>query len=214
MNNVKTIIFGVIAVLILIGLVWYSGIGRQSASVIDTDGGDQIVALDVEDLILGSPDAPVTIIEYSSHTCGHCIDFHNDTFPLLVDKYVKTGQVRFILRLVSPLELGMSVLCANEQSSFSEFNEYLFANIGELESVDGLKEMAGTLGLDQDAFSQCLDSERYKDRISQWFDQVREDGVEGTPTFFINGQKLVGNQSLEVFEQVIEEILNQEALNQ
>jgi len=69
--------------------------------------------------------------------------------------------------------------------------------------------MAGTLGLDQDAFSQCLDSERYKDRVNQWFDQVREDGVEGTPTFFINGQKLIGNQPLEVFEQIIEEALSQ-----
>ena len=211
MDNVKTIIFGVIAILVLIGLVWYSGVGRQgddqSASITDTD--DQIIAQDVEDLVLGSPDAPVTIVEYSSHTCGHCIDFHNDTFPLLVDKYVKTGQVKFILRLVSPLELGMSVLCANEQERFPEFNEHLFARIEELESVDGLKEMAGTLGLDQDAFSQCLDSERYKDRVNQWFDQVREDGVEGTPTFFINGQKLIGNQPLEVFEQIIEEALSQ-----
>jgi len=211
MDNVKTIIFGVIAILVLIGLVWYSGVGRQgddqSASITDTD--DQIIAQDVEDLVLGSPDAPVTIVEYSSHTCGHCIDFHNDTFPLLVDKYVKTGQVRFVLRLVSPLELGMSVLCANEQEKFPEFNEHLFARIEELESVDGLKEMAGTLGLDQDAFSQCLDSERYKDRVNQWFDQVGEDGVEGTPTFFINGQKLIGNQPLEVFEQIIEEALSQ-----
>src|SRR5262245_16618107 len=50
------------------------------------------------DLVLGKDDAPITVVEYASMTCGHCANFHNKVFPTLKEKYIDTGKVRFVMR--------------------------------------------------------------------------------------------------------------------
>ena len=215
MIDKKTIVFGLIAVAALTGVVWYVSQNKQdiqevtgqAASILTKDKAEQVVEGLVEELVLGSPEAPVTIIEYSSHFCGHCVNFHVQTLPLLMDKYVKTGQVKIFSRLLSPPELGMAVLCAAEQGSFQEFNSYLFEHSQELKTVDDLRTIAGTLNLNQDDFNQCFDSNKYEEKVMGWFTQAQENGVGGTPTFFINDQQVVGNQPLSVFEEIIEQEL-------
>jgi len=212
--NKKTYILGIIAIAVVAGIVWYGNnnqVGDQMSSALDSIQGDSESNIQetTEDLFVGSPDAPVTIIEYSSHFCSHCIDFHEDTLPLLMEKYIKTGQVKLISRFVSPVEIGMAIFCANEQDKFSEFSDYVFEHAQELESADKLKTMAGALELNQDDFNQCFDDRKYEDRVEEWFDQATQAGVEGTPTFFINGQKIVGHQPLSVFEEVIEQALGE-----
>jgi|TARA_Y100000031_G_scaffold157091_1_gene215867 protein-disulfide isomerase len=218
MSNKKTIILGLIAILILAGIVWYAGeygegLTDQTAAIVDNiEEQSPIVDTSVnlaEELITGDPEAPVTMVEYSSHFCGFCAKFHQETLPLIMDKYIKTGQVKLVSRLVSPLELGLNVLCADEQEAFPEMNEYLFEHAGELGSVEDLKAIAGTLGLDQDQFDECFDSARHENKVKTWFEQATQDQVSGTPTFFINGHKIVGNQPYEVIEQAIEDALNQ-----
>ena len=215
MIDKKTIVFGLIAVAALTGVVWYVSQNKQdiqevtgqAASILTKDKAEQVVEGLVEELVLGSPEAPVTIIEYSSHFCGHCVNFHVQTLPLLMDKYVKTGQVKIFSRLLSPPELGMAVLCAAEQGNFQEFNSYLFEHSQELKTVDDLRTVAGTLNLNQDDFNQCFDSNKYEEKVMGWFTQAQENGVGGTPTFFINDQQVVGNQPLSVFEEIIEQEL-------
>jgi len=230
MTNKKTVILGIIALAVLGGLVWRgsrSGLSltEQAASILGGNESTEESFLPVEkEFVLGSPEAPVTIIEYSSHFCSHCADFHLQTLPLIIDKYTKTGQVKFIPRRLSPSELGQAMLCAQEQGKFQQVDEYLFVHNQELIEqtqkavseddlivivADWLKTMAANLGLNKDSFNQCLDSERYQERALVWFRQAEGAEVSGTPTFFVNDQLVVGNQPYDVFEEIIEQELAQ-----
>jgi predicted DsbA family dithiol-disulfide isomerase len=103
----------------------------------------------------------------------------------------------------------MAVLCANEQGDFQTLNEYLFEHAQEIQSVSGLKAIAASIGLNQDDFNDCYDSGKYQEKVEQWFNQANQDEVGGTPTFFINGVEVGGNQPYAIFEQIIEGLLNQ-----
>lgn len=213
MNKTKTIILGLIALAFLVGVVWYGfqnqdAVNKQKASALES-GQEVSFPKVTSEFVLGSPEAPVTMIEYSSHFCGHCIDFHNNNLPLLMDKYIKTGQVKLISRFVSPAEIGLAILCAREQDKFSEVSDYFFEHSQELKSVDDVKPMALQIDLDQESFNQCYDSKKYEDKVVEWFDQATESGVAGTPTFFVNGQEINGNQPISVFEQIIDQALEQ-----
>ena len=215
MGKWKTTILGLIAIILLTGIVWYTDqnkqpIDNQTASVLES--ADQSLTGSVklklsDELFIGNPEASVTIIEYASHFCGFCVDYHLETLPLLVDEYIKIGKVKMVFRLLSPPELSMAVLCANEQGGFQEFNTFLYENIQDIKSVDDLKKTAGLLELNQNEFDQCLDSNKYQEKAVKWFDQATSAGVEGTPTFFVNNEKVVGNQPITVFEDIIEQEL-------
>ena len=73
---------------------------------------------------------------------------------------------------------------------------------------DNLKQFAGQLGLDEEAFSQCLDSGKYTDIVQQEKQMAQQLGVQSTPTFVINGTPLIGAQPFENFQQVIESIMD------
>jgi len=75
-------------------------------------------------------------------------------------------------------------------------------------SQDNLKQFAGQLGLDEDAFSQCLDSGKYTDIVQQEKQMAQQLGIQSTPTFVINGRPVVGAQPFENFQRVIESILD------
>ena len=213
--NKKTYILGFIALVVLVGVVWFGsrnkdGIVNQAASILGDDQGQEIIAQEVTgDLFIGSPDAPVIMIEYSSHFCSFCVDFHNETLPLLMEKYIKTGQVKLISRFISPAEVGLAIFCAQEEGKYSELSDYIFGHIQEIEKAEDLRVMAQAINLNQENFNQCFDDNKYKDRVKEWFDQATQSGVDGTPTFFINGQKIIGNQPYLIFEEAIEKALNE-----
>lgn len=215
MKDKKTIIFGIGAVMFLIVVVWCAGkygqnITGQAASVLGLVEEEQSTEeILTDEFFLGNPDASVIIIEYSSHFCGHCANFHNNTLPLIIDEYIKTGKVKFISRLLSPPELGMSVLCAQDQGKFQEFNKYLFESIENIKSIEELMAVATILELNQDEFDMCFNSNKYQTASEKWFEQAQEAGVEGTPTLFVNDQQIVGNQPYSVFKSAIEEALNE-----
>lgn len=158
-----------------------------------------------EEIILGHPNAPVTMIEYGSYLCGHCVNFARYTMPQIEENYIKTNKVKFIYRSYPPLELGMAALCANEQGKFWQYHDYLFQR--NIQREEDLKQYALEIGLNGDEFNQCLDSEKYKQKAENWYKLGQEQGIEGTPTFFINDQKIVGNLPYEEFKKVIEEEL-------
>jgi len=214
MQNKKTIILGLIAIILLTGVVWYatknkSEITNQAASIIGIDSENKKVTELDGDFILGDPSAPVTIIEYSSHLCGACSIFHETTLPLIIENYVKIGKVKVIPRLVSHPALSIAVLCAQEQEAFWETNEYIFKNIETIQTIDDIKAIASILKLNQESFNECFESDKYKDLIMKWFEQGEADGAESTPTFLINGEIIVGVQPYAIFENMIEQALSQ-----
>ncbi len=203
--KIKTIVLPLIAIAALAGIIWYAGLGddNQTASITSFREKDE------KEFILGDPEAPVTMINFSSHFCGHCVDFHNDKLPLITEKYIKTGQVKYVSKIISPIELGMAIFCADEEGKYWEYNDYLFKHISEIETINDLKEIAGNLGLDQEGFDTCYNSGRHQAKIVSNFEEAEDMKIEGTPTFFINGEEITGNQPIEVFEEAIEKALNQ-----
>ncbi len=163
---------------------------------------------DKGEFVLGYEEAPVTIIEYSSHFCGHCVSFHEETRPLLIEDYIKTGKVKLISRFLSPVTVSVSILCAQEQGGYVSYNQYLFDHASEIRAVEDLKGIAQKIGLNQDRFSACLEDSAYQSLAQSWYVQADENGVSGTPTFFVGEEKLVGNQPYEKFKRAIEEKLS------
>ena len=145
---------------------------------------------------LGNPDAPILIEDFSSYACPHCADFHEEIFPDLVDK-IAAGQVQFVFIPVSHIGSGagdaaQAALCAGEQGRFWTMHDVLFSwnkpSVGSLYGERRLKKGAENLGLDTDAFAACLDGDR--DVLEAARREFTLRGLQGTPAFFINGQRV------------------------
>lgn len=169
---------------------------------------------------LGNPQAPVVIEEYSDFGCAHCADFALETKKLIEEEYIKSGQVSLVFRTVGSLaqapalqQAAESAYCAGEQGSFWHFHDLLFANQVRLftnRTADvsrTMRSFAEMLELKLDEFEACVAEGKYQELVSE--DQLKASqlGITGTPTFFINGVMLRGNQPYENFQQAIEEAL-------
>ncbi len=166
----------------------------------------------------GDEDAPVTVVVFDDFQCPFCGKFFRETLPKLRSDYIDTGKVKFVFKHF-PLSFHQyaekaaeAAKCAEEQGKFWEMHDKLYENQDALD-VDSLKSYAADLGLDTEQFNDCLDSGKYADDVQSDFNEGVDLGVSGTPTFFINGEKLVGAQPYSVFQQVINSKL-QEAQNQ
>ncbi len=181
----------------------------------DNNIGGQNKAPDI--IEIGSPDAPVTIVEYYSYFCGHCAQFNSETLPKIKEQYIDTGKVRFVYRAFPPFEASIAVICANEQGKFFDYHNYLFQHASEIKNADDLKTMAKDAGLNEAQFNSCYDFQKYLDEARAWYDQGQKDfevaGVatemRGTPAFFVNGSLILGAQPFETFVQGIEEKLGE-----
>lgn len=167
------------------------------------------------ELVLGNADAPITVVEYASMTCGHCAHFHTTVFPTLKEKYVDTGKVRFIMREF-PLDnlaaaASMLARCAGDGKTFPLIS-VLFAKQDDWAFVKGdprpeLLKFAKQAGFTQESFEKCLTDQKLLDDISAIRSRAAETfGVNATPTFFVNGKKLNG-VALADFEKAFEPIL-------
>jgi protein-disulfide isomerase len=167
------------------------------------------------DLVLGNADAPITVVEYASMTCGHCAHFHTTVFPTLKERYVDTGKVRFIMREF-PLDnlaaaAAMLARCAGDGKTFPLIS-VLFAKQDDWAFVKGdprpeLLKFAKQAGFTQESFEKCLTDQKLLDDIAAVRSRAAETfGVNATPTFFVNGKKLNG-VSLADFEKAFEPIL-------
>ncbi len=160
----------------------------------------------------GSPDAPVTIVEFSEFQCPFCARYTQETFPLIDETYIQTGKVKYVFRHF-PLSFHENAqkaaeasACAEEQGMFWEYHDVLFANQDALD-VASLKRYAEELGLDTAKFNACLDSGAMADKVQKDASDAASLGVSGTPAFFINGIALTGAQPFSAFQSLIEEEL-------
>jgi protein-disulfide isomerase len=169
---------------------------------------------------LGSPDAPVTIYEFSDFGCPSCRQFALFTFPTLREEYIDTGKVQFIYKdypIVSEhgYLASQAAECAGEQGAYWEMHDQLFVDPAEWnESPEAaqvaFRRYAEALGLDAEALLACLVEERYRPEIDRDFEEGLDIGLFGTPSFIINRKLLSGAQPPEVFRDVIERELAEE----
>jgi len=168
------------------------------------------------DVVLGSDKAPVTIIEYASMTCPHCAHFSATTFPELQKRYIDTGKVRFIFRefpLDALAAAGFMLARCAGNDKFMPIVETLFAKQADWvvrEPIEPLKSIAKQFGFTEESFNQCLANQKVLNAIEEVRDRaVKKLGVNSTPTFFVNGKKLVGDVTMEQMVKEIEPYLKE-----
>lgn len=174
------------------------------------------------DPIIGDPNAPITIIEFSDFQCPFCARFHIQTLPLILQDYIDQGKVKLVFRdfpiqSIHPnaLPAAIAAECANEQGQFRAMHDMLFDNQNEwsnqetVNAVSIFSQYATTIQLDQEKFDSCLSNGKYIDEIRKDLDDGRDYGVTGTPGFFVGNDKLgyvelKGAQPFDSFKKIID----------
>ena len=167
--------------------------------------------------VLGKAEAPVTLVEYSDFQCPYCLRHFSETQNRLVAEYVNTGKVKILFKNFPIPELhpqafqaSVAAECAAEQGKFWAYHDVLFQRFGA-RTIDytpaGLGGYAAGLQLDREKFDACLRDEKITARINADRQEGNRLGVRGTPTFFVNGQQLVGAQPYEAFKAAIDAAL-------
>ena len=161
--------------------------------------------------ILGDPDAPITIIEYSSLTCPHCASFHRNTLPQLKEEWIDTGRARVVYRHYpldqAALRAAMVTNCL-EGRRFFALIEMLFEQQRQWSRADEpmrqLARMASMAGMDGDTFDRCVNDRAEAERIVEKQTQARDEiGVQSTPSFYIEGQLVSGAQPFDAFDRIL-----------
>ncbi len=170
-----------------------------------------------DDRILGSAQAPITIIEYSSLTCPHCAAFHADALPQIRETWIADGRARLVYRHF-PLDAvalrAAAVANCIEGARYFGFLELLFKSQKRwAKSADPLKalgQMARLAGLSQEKFEACANDEAEMDRIlERRQDGIQSYGLQSTPTLIVNGRKVEGARSFEYMEKIFKEIVSE-----
>ena len=145
-----------------------------------------------DDPILGDKDAPLTLIEFSDYQCAFCGRFSRDILPWIKREYIDTGKVRYVFRDYplpfhkNSMKAAEAAQCAGDQGRYWEMHDLIFENQQTMESGD-LKGFAERIGLDIEAFSTCLDTNRYAGEVRKDVEAGRRAGVGVTP-FFVLGR--------------------------
>lgn len=145
--------------------------------------------------ILGNPDAPITILDFSDFQCLNCGRYVKNTEPIIIETYIQTGKASLVYKYFpvvgfDSLNPALAGQCSQEQGLFWQFHKLLFANQKPIDSgwvsKNNLKKFASQiLGLDLQKFSECLDSERYKDHINKDLEMAKKFQLRATPSFII-----------------------------
>jgi protein-disulfide isomerase len=172
-----------------------------------------VLKITKDDVILGDPNAPVTIIEYSDYQCPFCKRFFDESETVLRKDYIETGKVKMIYRDFPlpghpyAMPAAEAANCAKDQGKFWAYHDLIFKNQNNLATIDYLK-LAEELKMNTSDFKNCLDSKKYTQKIQNDYNSGSNIGVNGTPTFFINGKQIVGAQPYSAFKNAIDQELN------
>jgi len=209
------------AVLVSLTLIFTRGSSTGGSAQIGGDNQPAPVDLKIDkgDYVLGDKDAKVTIVEFSDFQCPFCRSFWSGAFAQIKKDYVDTGKARLVYRHY-PLSFhpaahisAQAAECAGDQAKFWEMHDKMFfeqskLGQGTIEYGEAeIKTWAAQLGLNSGDFNQCLDSGKYSQKVDDDSALGSASGVSGTPTIFINGQRIVGAQPYATFKAIIDKAL-------
>jgi len=165
--------------------------------------------------VLGSATAPITMIEYSSLTCSHCADFHALTLPLIKSEYIDTGKVKFVYRdfpLDNGTALTASIVARCSGDRFFTVLDLLYQSqgtwAGSSNPTSALKSVVAQAGLSSAEVDACLVSADLRAGILAIKSKGEADyDITGTPTFFINGQRIDGAMPYGIFAEIFNTLL-------
>lgn len=169
---------------------------------------DEVPVLTPNDRVLGKAEAPITIFEFFSLTCPHCADFAENTFPKVKAEWIDTGKAKLVYRDYpldrNALKAAVLARCAPPEqypafvaTLFQEQDVWGVMN----DPTDGLRRIARLGGMTDDQFDKCMANDALAQQIiGGEYDARQKYGVDSTPTFFINGKKVVGALPYDDFE--------------
>lgn len=168
-------------------------------------------------MILGDPDAPITMIEYASYTCPHCGSFHQNTYPQLKADYIDTGKVKFIFREVYFDRFGLwasMVARCGGQDRFFGITDLMFKTQGDWTRagdasviVEELRKIGRLAGLNNETLESCLQNEDQAKALVAWYQEnAARDDINSTPSFIINGRKYA-NMGYAEMQEVLDGLL-------
>lgn len=166
--------------------------------------------------VLGDPDAPVTIIEYASYTCSHCATFHNEILPQIKKDFIDTGKAKIIFRDFPFEQIGATAAMLSrcvDPKRFNGFNDLLMKQQASWTSsqnpIASLFKLAKLAGMSEEKIDSCLANEKLLDKIIMVRKEAMDThGFNSTPSFLINGEKVVGSGEYGRFKDIIESKLD------
>jgi len=190
------------------------GLTVTAAHAQNADVAKLMVPPPLGDMVMGNPDAKVTMVEYASATCPHCAHFHTVTFPKLKTEYIDTGKVKFIFREFPFDDLALAAFmlarCAPKDKYFPMI-EVLYEQQRtwtQNNPRDELFRIAKLAGFTEESFTACLKNTKVaKGIIDERNRAEKVFKVDSTPTFFINGKELRGAEPIEQFRSMIDAAL-------
>ena len=158
---------------------------------------------------LGAQKPQLTIVQFSDFTCSIC----KETFPtmrMIGEEYKDSVKImhRDFPLSENSLYFALAAQCAGEQGYFWQMHDKMFQEQGNFEP-EQLNVLARQIGLDSIKFLKCMEEEKYLDNIRQDFSDAERLGVQGTPTWFIDGHRAAGNIPYETLKQIIENLLEE-----
>ncbi len=167
-----------------------------------------------DDVVLGNPDAPVTIFIFSDYQCPACGYFYQTIEPLLKKNYVETGKIKLVhkdfpLESMHPLArpAAEAAECAKDQGKYWQYHDALFEEREKLAQLNFI-DLAVKLKLNKEEFGQCYNSRKYQEEVTADYNEGLKLKVDATPTIFIGEQKFRGVPLYETISQAIDEALN------
>lgn len=157
---------------------------------------------------LGSNNPKITIVEFSDFACPYC----KNSFPKIREIGLKyKSDIKYIYRDMplreNSLDLAMAARCAGEQGLFWPMHDKLFQNQGASTGSD-LLELANQIGAEKNKLKNCFETKKYLAQIQKDFSDGESLGVKGTPTWFINGNKVEGDMPMSAWEEIISKLLD------
>jgi protein-disulfide isomerase len=159
--------------------------------------------------VLGQETAPLTIYMFSNYTCSICNSFFNENFPKIENEYIKTGKIKFVIKLVpsnrasGSVFKAKSVICAFHQQKFSELHNYLTSPENDTDSAQVADYISKNLGLDIQLYKKCIEDKELDNYLIENKKVFRNHRIKGTPAFIINDNVYLGNKSITKFEEII-----------
>lgn len=216
----KTLVGVVIAALVAVAAVVSYGLTYQDSTDLNMNRMHGSVSTTMGSPVLGSSDAPVTIVEFGDYQCHACHNWFHNIKPAIQENYIDTGRANLVfldmafLGRDSPVA-AQATYCAQEQGAYWEYHDRLYEEQqpqidGGWASRDNLKAIAADIGMDKELFDACLDSNKYEQRVRNNMDEGLKHGVNSTPTFIIvfdsGAERIVkGAQPYSVFDRILSE---------
>ncbi|HEX8234178.1 MAG TPA: DsbA family protein [Caulobacteraceae bacterium] len=167
-----------------------------------------------DEIVLGNPNAKVTVVEYASASCSHCAEFHRDTFEAFKKKYIDTGKVKFVFRefLTTPVQVAAAgfllARCGGTRERYFDVLGAFYRAQPEIFQTGDLRgplvRIAQNMGMNEQQMEACVRNEDSLKALNARVERAAQrDKIEATPTFVINGEKHPGVLTLEQLDAMI-----------